>query len=81
MKSFLVSIRPIEDVDFLNACEIPFDFMDRLGKSDSGWCDVDSGAVILMDKEIIKFTVDNTEDEVLLKLKFTDRIKEYISKD
>lgn len=55
--------------------------MDRLGEADSGWCDASTGAVILIDKEIILFTVDNSEDELLLKLKFTDRIKEYIFKD
>lgn len=81
MKSFLVSINAIEDVDFLNACDIPFDFMDRIGKSDSGWCDVGSNAIILMDKEMILFTVTNSEDELILKLKFINRIKEYISKD
>lgn len=81
MKLFIVLVHPREDVDFLNSCKIPFEFCDRFSKSDSGWCDAGSGAVILMDKEQIMFTVDNTEDELILKLKFANRIKEHFSVD
>lgn len=74
MKQFLLSILPEIDCDFLNSCNIHFDFMDRLSSTDSGWCDASSRCVILRENELILFTVNTEEEELLLNLKFGSRI-------
>lgn len=76
MKQFLLSILPEVDCDFLNACEIPFKFLDRLSSTDSGWCDASTGCVILRENELILFTVNTDEEELLLNLRFGSRIAE-----
>ena len=72
---------PDEDVDFLNTTEISFEivtaFSDQNGARDSGWCDMATGCRILSKYDGIMFATDSKEDEVLLKYKFGDRIKEY----
>jgi hypothetical protein len=77
MKKFLVQVHPAEDVDFLNITEIKFHFLDRLSDTDSGWCDVGSNAVLLRMNELLLFEA-NKEDELLLKIKFGNRITDYI---
>lgn len=77
MKQFLlVELIPDDDVDFLNETSIVFDFLGS--KNDSGWCDGSTGARIVSKNDKILFSQVTTDSELLLKLKFGDRITEFV---
>lgn len=80
MKQFIVEyLIPINDVDFLNICDIPFDFMDKMSISDSGWCDGLTGMRILSVNDRLLFTIRGPDDEAVLRLKFGDRLIEIVN--
>jgi hypothetical protein len=78
MQTFYASINPEEDCDFLNECKIAFTITP---KSEFGhWYDAPTGDIIVARGDLVAFTVDKTEDELLLKLKFGERLSEIINK-
>jgi len=74
MKVYFVLIDPEEDCDFLNACTIKHEITP---KSEFGhWFDYPTNAIILSKGDMFTFTIENPEDELILKLKFGNRISE-----
>jgi hypothetical protein len=74
MKKFTLKyVDPSNDVDFLNATPIQFDFAGS--ENDSGWCDMFTGARILSSTDKIIFDATE-EDEAVLKFKFGERLVE-----
>lgn len=49
--------------------------MDKMSINDTGWCDYETGARILSTNDRVLFTTGNSKDEIVLKLKFGDRLK------
>lgn len=78
MKKFTLKyIEPFNDVPFLNATSIQFDFVDA--EYNSGLRDAFTGARILSGNDKIIFEADE-QDESVLKLRFGDRLLEIASK-
>lgn len=71
----LTNVEPENDVDFLNQTNIQFSFRNMTPLStDSGWCDYTTGSRLLSTNDAIIFVAETSEDEVVLKLKFGDRL-------
>lgn len=71
------------DVDFLNTTTIEFELFDSHGLKpetklgfDSGWCDMNTGARIISERDRVRFNNVSPEELTLLTLKFGDRLKE-----
>jgi hypothetical protein len=78
MQTYYASILPYEDCDFLNECKIAHIITP---KSEFGhWYDCPTGAIIVAPGDTVAFKVDNREDELILKLKFGERLVSVIDK-
>jgi hypothetical protein len=71
------------DVDFLNITTIEYELFDSHGLKpetklgfDSGWCDMNTGARIISERDRVRFNNVSPEELTLLILKFGDRLKE-----
>lgn len=71
------------DVNFLNITTIKFELFDSHGLKpetklgfDSGWCDINTGARIISERDRVRFNNVSPEELTLLILKFGDRLKE-----
>jgi len=74
MKAYIVLINPEEDCDFLNQCTIEHDIIPN---SEFGfWHDYHTDAIILAKGDMVSFKVEKPEDELVLRLKFGNRISE-----
>lgn len=75
-KFVLKRIEPENDSQFLNNCEIPFEVY---SKDDVWFLDVLSGGRILHSSDMIIFDVKTEYDCLALKLRFGDRVRDYLS--
>jgi hypothetical protein len=68
-----------DDIGFINGCGIDYRLDDPalLGPTDSGWCDVPTGARMPTITMRVIFDVTSERDVLILKTKFTDAIKPY----
>lgn len=71
------------DVDFLNITTIEYELFDSHGLKpetqlgfDSGWCDMNTGARIISERDRVRFNNVSPKELTLLTLKFGDRLKE-----
>jgi hypothetical protein len=75
------------DCEFLNQTSVEFEIIDTERNAytnlvtqvdegfDSGWCDMDTGARIMSDRDRVVFRNVESQDQTLLVLKFGDRLK------
>lgn len=71
------------DVDFLNITTIEYELFDSHGLKpetklgfDSGWCDMNTGARIINNRDRVRFNNVSPKELTLLLLKFGDHIRE-----
>jgi hypothetical protein len=75
-KRFLLQLsNPEGDCNFLNATPIYFTFVGD-AKNDSGWCDWETGARIISQRDKIILVTEDSEEEATIKLTFGERLQE-----